>query len=329
MKNALNKLLGFLFRGLKPSYYKEILLPYKLEMREALKEDVSNANGLLMHQVLQSNQKVDRVLDLLTISMDVSKLPKAIGVRRDFQISMLILLDKFDKLCKKHNLTYWLDFGTMLGAVRHQGFIPWDDDLDVGMMIGDYKKLLEIDSSELLEFGMTSPEGFTGVFKKLVLKELTEDTIMGIDIFPYYYEGIDHNYKSNLLTRINSCIKEINEYETVENENILKLSKKYKINQDNSEKFDKSKIIYLGTSCVLYKQELFTYEDIYPLDEVLFEDKTYKIPNNYYKFLFSRYSNFYLLPNNIKLDSERHSNHLDLTNQAFANKLKNIVKDYQ
>lgn len=62
---------------------------------------------------------------------------------------MLKLLLEFDRICQKHHLTYWLDFGTLLGAVRHQGFIPWDDDLDVSMPKKDYEKFLKIAASEL------------------------------------------------------------------------------------------------------------------------------------------------------------------------------------
>ena len=56
----------------------------------------------------------------------------------------LDLLVKFDSLCKKHNLAYFLDSGTALGAVRHGGFIPWDDDVDVGMPRDDYDRLIAI-----------------------------------------------------------------------------------------------------------------------------------------------------------------------------------------
>ena len=60
---------------------------------------------------------------------------------KDFQKRMLDILLAFDTLAKKHNLTYWLDHGTLLGAVRHKGFIPWDDDLDISMPREDYEKL--------------------------------------------------------------------------------------------------------------------------------------------------------------------------------------------
>ena len=59
-------------------------------------------------------------------------MPKEASLRELQQIELGILLD-FDAFCKKHHLTYFLGEGTLLGAVRHQGFIPWDDDVDVLM----------------------------------------------------------------------------------------------------------------------------------------------------------------------------------------------------
>lgn len=62
---------------------------------------------------------------------------------RPLQLQILNNLLALDRVCKEHNLHYYITAGTLLGAVRHKGFIPWDDDLDVGMPREDYDKLIE------------------------------------------------------------------------------------------------------------------------------------------------------------------------------------------
>ena len=56
----------------------------------------------------------------------------------------LKILEQFDMFCRENNLTYFVDFGALLGAVRHKGFIPWDDDIDVTMPRPDYQLFLEL-----------------------------------------------------------------------------------------------------------------------------------------------------------------------------------------
>lgn len=66
------------------------------------------------------------------------------SILRKQQLRMLEMLQYIDFVCKKHNIRYWLCSGTLLGAVRHGGFIPWDDDVDIEMLREDYKRLIEI-----------------------------------------------------------------------------------------------------------------------------------------------------------------------------------------
>ncbi len=61
---------------------------------------------------------------------------------------LLKIFNEFHAVCEKHSLKYTLDYGTLIGAVRHKGFIPWDDDIDVAMARPDYEKLIKILKSE-------------------------------------------------------------------------------------------------------------------------------------------------------------------------------------
>ena len=68
--------------------------------------------------------------------------------RKEIWAVELDLLAEFDRVCKKNNLRYFIDGGTLLGAVRHKGFIPWDDDVDVVMLREDYDQLVKIAEDE-------------------------------------------------------------------------------------------------------------------------------------------------------------------------------------
>lgn len=70
-----------------------------------------------------------------------SSLSPATGPLRAFQLGCAQLLKEFDELCSANDIRYWAAFGTAIGAVRHQGFIPWDDDLDVCMMRDEIDRL--------------------------------------------------------------------------------------------------------------------------------------------------------------------------------------------
>ena len=131
---------------------------------------------------------------------------------RKHQLMMLEMLKEVDRICRKNGINYMLFAGTMLGAVRHKGFIPWDDDLDIVMMRDEYEQFLrnaekELDSKEYYlqkEFSPHWPMFFsklrrngTACIERYIPKD--EETHMGIyiDIFP-----CDNLYENEFMRRI-------------------------------------------------------------------------------------------------------------------------------
>ena len=115
---------------------------------------------------------------------------------KELQQILLDILVYLDKVCRENNLKYFMVDGTLLGAVRHKGFIPWDDDIDVWMPRKDYDKLAEYVNYDDSPYSFQNPQnvkGFTYSFGKLVdqrtrIEESFDIQIeMGlfIDVFPY------------------------------------------------------------------------------------------------------------------------------------------------
>ena len=71
--------------------------------------------------------------------------------RSGLQEMLLQILREFDRICRKHKIQYMLFAGSAIGAARHKGFIPWDDDIDVAMLRPEYERFMAVAQSELDE----------------------------------------------------------------------------------------------------------------------------------------------------------------------------------
>ena len=133
---------------------------------------------------------------------------------KELQNCLLGIIVELDKICRENNIHYTLMGGSLIGAIRHNGFIPWDDDVDIGLQWDDYKRLLNILSSNnhpwlTVDYAGSSEyeEQFAKVYdKRTTLKECNSNRIKGVfvDIFPiipiansmfiaklrYYYDNI-------------------------------------------------------------------------------------------------------------------------------------------
>ena len=115
------------------------------------------------------------------------------GLQREMLDELLVL----DKVCKENGLTYYLSSGTALGAVRHQAFIPWDDDLDIALPEKDYHKLVAIlsrfESDEYVLHDRHSDFNYINGFPKFRRKE---GTMLGSfpqrgKLYKYKGSGVD------------------------------------------------------------------------------------------------------------------------------------------
>lgn len=134
---------------------------------------------------------------------------------RKLQKLQLHILLEVDRICKKHNIPYFLVGGTLIGAVRHQGFIPWDDDIDIGMLRENYEKFIQVCSTDLSsDFFLQTKESDAYCalpWAKLQLKgtkRLDASTAstkaqcgIDIDIFPY-----DNMPRNQMLQWVHSNI---------------------------------------------------------------------------------------------------------------------------
>lgn len=115
---------------------------------------------------------------------------------RPCQLKQLSILEEIDRICRKHGISYWLDGGSLLGAVRHGGFIPWDDDIDIAMPLEDSRRFADVAPTELRDgLALQTPE-----------TEHTREPIMKVrDLNSFYVEGCEDfslNYSKGLFVDI-------------------------------------------------------------------------------------------------------------------------------
>lgn len=243
----------------------------------------------------------------------------------EYKKILLETLCVFDEFCKKNDIKYFLIGGTLLGAIRHKGFIPWDDDIDVGMPRNDYCKLVKLfkDSDKFKLLDCFKDNDYYLPFAKFYntdaeLKEnIPTKKVIGpyIDIFIFDFiknkndkklirffnkssflnELIALKYASvkkgrhffkNFLILLSHCIYPFS-LNTISKIKNKKISKL--ISLDETEDF--------GTLYGMYGlKDICRYEDFRKLINVDFEGKKFFAPAGYHNYLSSIYGDYMKLP---------------------------------
>lgn len=286
----------------------------------------------IYHDVEYLKEENEYLKNLFKITVDITKAPKARGDLRTLQLGDLEFLKLFDFICKENNLTYWLDGGSLLGSVRHNGFIPWDDDIDVAMLREDYNKIGEIFKKALPsnKFEINYGKGFYNKVTRIIFK----NSPFQIDIWPFdkYYTKIEgKEAELELYKKVNKCNKELwtkcsadkvfkgeipfpsKELETLIHQNINTPP----CNCPSAADFS-NPTLFRGPEVLFETPCVFQFEDIFPLTEHIFEDIKLPVPGNYKKYL-ERWFNDYM-----EFPKTKITGHIDINE-----KYKNLDKKYE
>lgn len=261
------------------------------------------------------------------------------------QYVLLRLLRIVDYICKKYNLVYWLDAGTLLGAHRHNGFIPWDDDIDIAMPREEYDKFIEAFALEKIEGiflqSKKTDENYKQDFIKIrdlkskvienseVNKEINYMNGIFLDIFP-----LDEIKENNILRKLGKLIHKLAYLSVYMNDDsnykiykklLFQISKKIK--RKNILKINKYIYTYLNKNInkngYIYMEgqewwNIWRKDQIYPLREIIFENFHFMSPNNIDYYLKELYqSNYMIIPEKSKQYS--HLNEIILNIESEKN----------
>lgn len=240
--------------------------------------------------------------------IDITKVPPAQGLLRDIQLANLALLKELAYVCEKNNFKYILDAGTLLGAVRHSRFIPWDDDIDILMFREDYEKIVSAfknttRNSDIYAEYHRDKDTNSQYFIKIKHKKCP---FLGVDIFPLDSYGKHLSPKEQLIATNKICKilkhlkKEIDpNISNKETKTILTKTMKEKILLSSAN--ENGDFVYGVDFAHKLKNWFLDRDIVLPLRKIQFEDSKYTTVNKPKEFLKNIYGDYMKYPKKMKI----------------------------
>lgn len=253
--------------------------------------------------------------------IDITKVPPAQGLLRDIQLANLALLKELAYVCEKNNFKYIIDAGTLLGAIRHKGFIPWDDDIDILMFREDYEKIVSAfknttRNSDIYAEYHRDKDTNSQYFIKIKHKKCP---FLGVDIFPLDSYGKHLSLKEQLKATNKICKilkhlkKEIDpNISNKETKTILTKTMKEKILLSSAN--ENGDFVYGVDFAHKLKNWFLDRDIVLPLRKIQFEDSKYTTVNKPKEFLKNIYGDYMKYPKKMKI---LHYSYKNLTSEQL------------
>ena len=265
------------------------------------------------------------------------------AILRQVQIMQLDILREIDRVCRENHIKWFLCCGTLLGAVRHNGFIPWDDDLDIGMLREDYDKFCRLAPEKLdKKYSLQSwytEKNYALPFAKVRMRNTLyieaksrtfQENGFFIDIFPFDYapESLEEQkkYAAELNDLFRLKLMKDGYKPWIEKECInLKKRMGYFLYQLHARKYTQEEIIkkYDALAAIyskgetVYRQRGLRKLECYPavwfqnLTECAFEGELFPVPEAYEKVLTKQFGDYMVLPPENEREDRHQIVHVD------------------
>lgn len=301
-----HKVINFLGVKLKFFNSKKANERIKKEIADIKKEIMNARNGKYVSKVYLNN--------LLNYFVDIKASPKARGSLRELQLLEIYLLRRLKQICIKIKVKFWLRGGSCLGAFRHKGMTPWDDDIDLGIMRDDFDRLYEYVNNNETEYEIKYYYHNDCKVAKFVFRN-EKNLPVFVDLFPFDFCSYENYYElnkkwhedKNILIRKIKALNFKQGYTESVPAKIIKTIEKYNDYYKNQYIYSKDKtgICYAIEQVLASHDTVFPVEWIFPFKELEYEGDKYFVPNNideYLKFYYGEYMNF---PINIEPEKHR------------------------
>lgn len=236
--------------------------------------------------------KIEDLRNLIVQHFPAETTPPAIGKLRLLQEGNTCLLKYFIRQCEQHGLRYWLTYGTLLGAVRHKGWIPWDDDMDVSMMYSDYEKLLQV-----LPNLFPKEDGFT-IHQHAFLQIGYKGTPLNLDIFPHFFAAEPYSTEAAIkIARAWDKVKKKvvlmgRRMNYTEQEFLHVINREILGGKSSPAEEDSPATFMTPAATFIARRLILPYEAIFPLKKAVFEGTEMNVPQQARFYLSQLYGDY-------------------------------------